>query len=272
MEYQLWYIYHDAFLLVTPQFAVVFDWFADGPDTPPRNPGYVPRFMRLIRPDQKLYVLVSHHHKDHFTSRIFGWNRFHSDIHYFISPDVARASRHILTPGSLYRGPRPDPEHVKVIEPGEICIDKFLTVEAFASTDIGNSYLLTIGKKKFFHAGDLNAWIWKDESTEQEVAEALDLYRQILSNVALAAPKMEVCMFPVDSRIGTDYFTGARLLLHAIDVAHFFPMHFCLADDAASLEQRRIDALAFSRYANPDRGEYIGLTQPYSCFASKVKN
>lgn len=71
---------------------------------------------------------------------------------------------------------------------------------------------------------------------------------------------------PVDSRIGTDYFTGAAMLVRSIDVRHFFPMHFALGSEEEQRHRRR-DALAFDLYANPDRGEYIGLASPYASFS-----
>lgn len=117
-----------------------------------------------------------------------------------------------------------------------------------------------------FHAGDLNAWVWKDESTPAEVNAAMNAYLECLRPIAEAAPRLDIAMMPVDSRLGRDYWEGAAELVRRIDVAHFFPMHFELADDAATLRRRHADAARFEAYANPDRGEYISLLSPYSAF------
>lgn len=257
--YELIYVYHDCFLLRFDGFALLFDYYRE----PDGEEGERPQIFDMLDAEELLYVVVSHHHKDHFTRRIFEWQRIRHDIRYIISRDVYKTSRHILLPDTLYKGVRPAPDSVNVLSVGDVYSDGNIRIEAFGSTDTGNSYLIEAGGRKFFHAGDFNAWIWKDESTEEEVAAAIRDFKLILDKVATVAPEMELCMFPVDSRIGRDYFTGASMIVRAIDVRRFVPMHFCLGDTPEQLEQRRLDAISFERYANQDRGEYIGLTGPY---------
>ncbi len=50
------------------------------------------------------------------------------------------------------------------------------------------------------------------------------------------------------------------------DVAHFFPMHFGLGTPEEQMKYQ-LDAADVENYANPERGEYICLQTPYSCFA-----
>ena len=137
--------------------------------------------------------------------------------------------------------------------------------------------MVIAGGKRIFHAGDLNAWIWLEESSEQEIRKAMGDYRACLRSVAESfagdsgevPPPEKRCIdfafFPVDSRLGKDYFTGARIFVREFNVAHFFPMHFGLGDEAEQ-RQRCDDALKFSLYANPDRGEYIPLASPFATF------
>lgn len=258
----LTYICHSCFLLDTPGCAVVFDYWKD----PTADNAAHPRFLDSIAPEKPFYVVVSHHHKDHFVKDIFDWKQRHSHIHYILSADVARHVRHILRADSLYRGVKPDAADYTVMRPGDTFNDSDITVRAFGSTDTGNSYVADITGRSVFHAGDLNAWMWKDESTQAEVDEAIRAYSHILKGIASEFPTLDIAMMPVDSRIGTDYFTGAAMLVRSIDVRHFFPMHFALGSEEE--QQRRCrDALAFDLYANPERGEYIGLTSPYSRFS-----
>ncbi|MDE6335225.1 MAG: hypothetical protein K2L34_01525 [Muribaculaceae bacterium] len=154
---------------------------------------------------------------------------------------------------------------------GQQYVDAQIKVEAFSSTDIGNSYYIEVGgadaeKKSFFHAGDLNAWLWADESTQEEVDEALNSYKEILQSLNAKHPEIKYVMFPVDSRIGTGYATGARLFVRTIDVGHFFPMHFGLGESNEELQKRRLDAANIKLYAKPDRGDYICLQAPYSTY------
>ena len=262
----LTFIWHDCFLLRTERLAVVFDYWKDGHRR--ASVDDAPAFLDTIPPDVPLYVLVSHHHKDHFHKSIFAWERRHPLIRFIISRDTERSVRYMLRPDSVYAGFKPSPEKVNVLRPDEEWSDALVKVSAFGSTDTGNSYLLTLADgKRVFHAGDLNAWTWRDESTQAEVDEAVGAYRSILATIAEAAPHIDMAMFPVDSRIGTGYAEGAAMFVRAIEVDRFFPMHFCLADSEEQLTARMADACRLDLYANPERGEYIALQQPYSVFA-----
>lgn len=255
------YIWHDCFVVMTSDCDMIFDYWTD----PTVGDNELPAFLRDRKGNKPLYVFVSHHHKDHFNRSIFEWEKEIPEIHYIISKDVAKSARHILSPTSIYYGHKPDMDKVTILTPGDGYKDSVISVVAFNSTDIGNSYLVETMGHKFFHAGDLNAWIWKDESTEAEVSEAINKYEEILDQIKSAAPHIDVAMFPVDSRIGTDYFIGAAMFVRAIFVDHFFPMHFGLGEN---VEQERY-MLAASRtelYANQERGEYICLQAPYSSY------
>lgn len=258
----LTYICHSCFLLDTPDCAVVFDYWKD----PTAEDSAHPRFLDTIPPDKPFYVVVSHHHKDHFVKEIFDWKPPFSHIHYILSKDVARHARHYLKANSLYRGVKLDAEDYTVMRPGDTFTDSSITVKAFGSTDTGNSYVVDLDGRHIFHAGDLNAWMWKDESSPAEVAEAIQAYNRILAGIASEYPALDIAMMPVDSRIGTDYFTGAAMLVRIIDVRRFIPMHFALGSEEEQRRRRR-DALAFDLYANPNRGEYIGLASPYDRFS-----
>jgi len=222
----------------------------------------MPPLLDDLPDDRPLYVFVSHHHKDHLNTGIFSWQERFGRIHYVMSKDTARFCRRYLRDDSIWRGPKVSADKVTVLKPGERWSDGTMEVCAFGSTDTGCSYLLRIGGESIFHAGDLNAWIWKDESTPAEVATDLRRYEAILKDIAAESPEIGYVMFPVDSRIGTDYFTGARMFAELIRVGHFFPMHFELADTDEELRQRHKDAIAFGSYARKDYGEYIGLQTP----------
>ena len=162
--------------------------------------------------------------------------------------DTFRAARHFINPGSLYHGlKRVDPDKVVALAPGEVYRDKHIRVEAFGSTDIGNSYLLQTGGKTIFHAGDLNAWVWKDESTPQ---------------IAQHTTAIDVAMFPVDPRLGTDFWTGAQIFVHKFKVGLFIPMHFTLTDQPDKQLDFIAQATNFSAYSNAAYGRYVALTTP----------
>ena len=269
---QITYIFHDCFLVELSNCSIIFDYWKD-----PNNPhDGLPLFLRNIEKEKPLYIFVSHHHKDHYSKRIFEWERFFHNIRYILSNDVVKLARHIIAPDSLYTGIKPSAEKVTILKKGDCFKDSLITVEAFGSTDIGNSYYLEVGlgsgkNISVFHAGDLNAWLWKDESTPEEVDLALKNYLDIISEIKEKHPQIDVVMFPVDSRIGTDYAEGARLFVREIDVRYFFPMHFGLYESKEEECKRLRDAADLKVYANPSRGDYICLQSPYSAFITHLE-
>lgn len=254
--FEIEYIYHDCFLIITPEAALIFDYWKP----PVQDGGVIPHFFRRIPQDRPLYVFVSHFHKDHYNKDIFSWPEIHPNIQFILSKDTARHAGHILRADTLYKGKRPESSTVHILKKGEDFQDEILTIKAFGSTDIGNSYAIEVNESglKIFHAGDLNCWSWRDESTPEEIAEAEKAYRMELDPIAKEYPELDIVMFPVDSRIGTGYYEGAARFVKAIRVKHFFPMHFELADSQEELEKRKADAIAFEKYASGD-GEFIGL-------------
>ncbi len=270
----LTYVWHDCFIYSNGTIAIIFDFWKDPLLCGSGNRNHENRerddfshlMQKIMAESKQIYVVVSHHHKDHYTKKIFDWSRKFPGIKYILSKDVAKYARHILTKDSIYSGIKPDPENVFVVRPGEVFCDESLKIEAFDSTDIGNSYAVTVNGIKIFHAGDLNAWIWKDESTESEISEALKTYESILDKIVSKYPEFDMAMFPVDSRLGTDYFTGAKIFLEKICVRHFFPMHFGLGDTSDEQMKYQLDAADVRNYANPSHGECICLQAPFSSF------
>lgn len=254
------YVWHDCFVVETDAVAFVFDYWLDEHGENGEMPLAVERLLR----EKPLYVFVSHGHKDHYNPRIFGWAEEFPKIRYVVSNDVRRRIRHIVSATSVYSGPKVREDQVTALRPGESFDDGRVCVRAFPSTDIGDSYMVETSGMRFFHAGDLNAWIWKDESTEQEVKKALGDYKACLRDIAAyldTCPdrRIDYCFFPVDSRIGRDYFTGAAMMVREFDVDFLFPMHFALGNEKERAK-RREDALRFDLYANPQRGKYIALS------------
>lgn len=263
--FELSYIHHDCFFLKTREIAVVFDFWFDPLQDVSES---MPRFLRDLPADTHLYVLVSHFHKDHFNRDIFKWRDNFSNIRFIISKDVAKRIKYLLKPDSTYKGNKPDSDEVIVLSKLESYSDDFLTVDCFGSTDTGNSYALTLHESglKVFHAGDLNCWTWRDESTSKEIEEAEKAFLKELAPIAEKYPEFDVVMFPVDSRIGTGYDEGAKTFLNTIKAKRFFPMHFTLGENEQELLKLRSDALKSDDYSTFS-GEFIGLTNPYDKFA-----
>lgn len=136
---------------------------------------------------------------------------------------------------------------------GDVYQDEHLTIRAFGSTDVGISFLIETQGKQIFHAGDLNNWHWKDESTPQEVAEAEGNYLKELDIIAKYTQAMDVVMFPVDPRLGTDFMRGAQQFIDRIKTGIFVPMHFW---------ERPAEVMAFAPYAESKGCRYVVLSVP----------
>ena len=152
---KLIYIYHSCFALVGESFAVIIDYYKDSAQRP--LVGVV--HDELLKRPGKLYVLSSHSHTDHFNPEVLEWKKVHTDIQYVFSKDILENGEARLNDACY-------------LSQGEIWADGVLEVEAFGSTDLGISFFLRLDGKLIFHAGDLNNWHWKEESTEEEVREA----------------------------------------------------------------------------------------------------
>lgn len=213
---KLTYIYHSGFAIETPDITIIIDYYQDSIDN---NEAFVSDY--LLHRSQKLYVLVSHGHADHFNPDILKWEEKRDDITYIFSKDVEKISK-------------TDLKNIYYIDKDEQYKDDMLQIDAFGSTDLGISFRIKLDNKLIFHAGDLNNWHWNEESTADEIKEAEDFYKKELDHLADSTSFLDIAMFPVDPRLGKDYMKGAKQFLEKINVDLLIPMHFDVAYEKAS--------------------------------------
>lgn len=125
-------------------------------------------------------------------------------------------------------------------------------MRAFGSTDVGVSFLVEVGGKKIFHAGDLNNWHWMDESSEAEWRGYEKNFLHELADLRSYTSGLDLAMFPVDPRLGREYMRGARQFVEQVKTAVFVPMHF---DEAYA------EAAAFRSVAEANGGRMIVLAR-----------
>ncbi len=233
---RLVYIYHSGFVVEAEGFSILIDYFKD------TNPDPAKGFVRgeLLKRPGTLYVLASHFHPDHFNPDVLKWKEEKDDIKYIFSKDILKR-RWAKAEDAFY------------MKKGDVYQDEHLTIRAFGSTDVGISFLIEAQGKLIFHAGDLNNWHWKDESTPQEVAEAEGNYLKELDIIAKYTQAMDVVMFPVDPRLGTDFMRGAQQFIDRIKTGIFVPMHFW---------ERPAEVMAFAPYAESKGCRYVVLSVP----------
>lgn len=205
---KLTYICHSGFAIEGDGFTLIIDYYKDSDGD---GKGAVHDY--LLHRTGKLYVLSTHSHPDHFNPEILKWKQERSDIHYIFSRDILE--NHL----AAY-------EDAVYLSPSELYRDNTFCIQAFGSTDIGCSFLIEVDGKLIFHAGDLNNWHWKEESTMEESKEYEDAYLHELEILARVTDRFDLVMFPVDPRLGQEYMLGAEQFVCRFAVDCFAPMHF----------------------------------------------
>lgn len=88
-----------------------------------------------------MYVLVSHEHRDHYNPEILTWKNLNNDIHYIFPCEMSSLDELSGLPNIVY------------LDRGESYEDDRLRVNAFGSTDMGVSYLVTAEGETIFMLG-----------------------------------------------------------------------------------------------------------------------
>ena len=215
------YIGHSGFAIESEEIIIVIDYYTD-------EFGVIPQLLSLKKP---MIVMASHSHSDHFNKGIFSWAD--NDIEYVLSNEIRRKCGKSI------------PSNTHFIKVGERIEYDNIKIEAFGSTDCGCSFVTQMQNRTYFHAGDLNNWHWKAESTPQEIKKAESDFLAIVRNIAKNYHDIDVAFFPVDARMGEDYSLGARQFLSMINVGTFIPMHFW---------EYKNEAFAIQKYINPNFG------------------
>ena len=146
----------------------------------------------------------------------------------------------------------------KRMAPGDtLTLAEGLTVTAFDSTDLGVSFLVDWNGFRFFHAGDLNFWHWREESTTQDIEEAEKEFRKAME--PLTKERIDLAFFPVDPRQGSMYDAGANYFIMAVKPTLFIPMHYFHRADVAMEFARTAGNRLTEVVAMPGYGDVIRL-------------
>lgn len=199
------YIHHSSFLVELEQIYLLFDY----------TEGQIPE----LDGEKPLYVFASHRHGDHYSAVIFDLLSKHVKTRYILSNDIWRK-----------RLPKEVLPHADSMKYGEVLSCDTgcgaLTVTTFQSTDEGVAFLIETEGKTIYHAGDLNNWIWAEESKSWNDSMAKKYTAQIDK---MAGRHIDAAFLPLDPRQGADFYLGMDEFLKKVDVAHVFPMH-CWGD------------------------------------------
>lgn len=227
------YIGHSGFSIEIDNFTLIFDYFIDEDNI----------INSVLERSDNILVFASHFHPDHFSKEILSWNSIYKNITYVLGYDIPKHNIDIDFPNNV----------IIANVDSVIKISERIKIYSFGSTDSGCSFYVNIDDSKIFHAGDLNNWCWKEESTQDEIKKAEGDYLKILRDIKQRTNEFDVAMFPVDARMGIDYYIGAKQFVNQFKVKNFIPMHFWTF---------KKEACDFSLYKNNDFGKYYCLTTP----------
>ncbi len=224
------YFFHSGFSVAVEDVLLVFDYWRGDNGELPRKAWITDWELQKYR---QVVVFVSHDHEDHFDEAIYGWDYEHLPITYIVADDLPIGKR----------GRR--------MKPGdEITVDS-VNVKAFDSTDKGVSFYVTVGEMHIFHAGDLNLWHWREESTLREITQAENAYYEAVAPIERLP--IDIAMFPVDPRMGGLYDAGANHFVMAVKPRLFIPMHW---------QGRPEVAQDYARKGRTKYTEVLALTKP----------
>lgn len=203
------YIDHSGFFLETENACFLFDYYR----------GEIPQMDK----DKPLVVFVSHGHADHYNPAIFELVYQHSSVQ-FILPKGTQIKKYVLEYEE--RGINLS-DHLLLVKKNEVydvtlSNGKVVTITTLKSTDLGVACLLDFEGKTYYHAGDLNLWLWDGESAEYNENMKRKYFTQLEK---LRGKEIDIAFVPLDSRQGKYAFTGMESFLEYTTTKHVFPMH-----------------------------------------------
>lgn len=191
------HIYHSGFCIEMDQSVCIFDWYT----------GELPDFAA----DKQIYVFVSHSHPDHYGKCIWKLQEHYKKVQYILDKNIPAAEK----------------MQISKIRGGETLQTGFLKVTAFHSTDTGVAFLAEVEGKRFFHAGDLNAWCWEG-GPEKDNKWQLGTYKAEVNKLSgiLSGEKIHAAFLPLDPRLEKCADMGMLYFLEHIQADMVFPMHY----------------------------------------------
>jgi L-ascorbate metabolism protein UlaG (beta-lactamase superfamily) len=194
------YIHHSCFLVETERSYYLFDY----------EKGALPE-MDVTK---QIFVFSSHGHPDHYNPEIFSIleSRGMRNVQAILSDDIES----------------PENMNCLMVSPGEkydLGVNQKLIT--FQSTDLGVAFLIEEDEKLIYHAGDLNDWVWEEESDSYNKQMTMDYRKQIdtLSN-QLNHREIDAAFLVLDPRQEKDYDRGICYFLEHVPVKDVYPMHY----------------------------------------------
>jgi L-ascorbate metabolism protein UlaG (beta-lactamase superfamily) len=204
---EIWYLEHSGFAVKTSGHFLIFDYYDDNPAGQGRSLATgVINLDELL--NQNVLVFSSHHHSDHFNSKILNWGKQVPQLRYVLSHDIRAAK----TVGNIMVA-FPEKEY----QCGNV---KIRTLD---STDEGVAFIVQVDGMTIYHAGDLNWWHWEGEPDVNNKNMEKAYKKQIDT---LKGMQIDIAFVPVDPQLDQQYLLGLDYFMRMTRTSIVFPMHF----------------------------------------------
>ncbi len=204
MKAEITYIFHNCFVLKTPEKTFLFDYPADE---------FLSNEMReLIQTKisgSDLYVVSSHNHQDHFNRDVARLSPIVKNIRYILSKDILKRNRFYKELTESYS-----------IAPDQTNFIDGMEIHSFRSNDEGVAFLISLNGLHIYFGGDLACWDW-DELTEHEHRFLVDYFGEVLAD--LKRRPIHIAFSNMDPRLPN--WSGAAQFIQTVNPDFFVPMH-----------------------------------------------
>ena len=230
------YYHHSGFSVASGDILLVFDYWRGKKVRLPDELGVTPETLARFN---EVIVFISHEHEDHFDEIVYSWEQY-APVTYIIADSLpAGAKGRRMNKGD------------------ELTLSDRVQVKAYGSTDAGVSFLVTVDGMKFFHAGDLIFWHWREVSNARQIQEADEDFRSEMAD--LQGVEIDVAFFPVDPRLGMLFDAGANYFTLTAKPRLLLPMHFWGRADVMVEYARRSRTRETEIIAMTNHGQAIRL-------------
>ena len=199
-DMKITYIHHSCFLVETDRFYYLFDY----------EKGRLPE-MDAAKP---VFVLSSHGHGDHYNVGIFSLLKA-TGMRYvraILSDDIA-------VPANV--------DTLQVSPETEYILGPQQKLTTLRSTDLGVAFLIEDRGQLIYHAGDLNDWVWEEETDAYNGEMTANYRKQInLLSETLNHREIDAAFVVLDPRQEKDYDRGMVWFLENISAKQVYPMHY----------------------------------------------
>ena len=233
-SYEITHYYHSGFSVSCGDTLLVFDYWRgeEGELT-----GSLELTPETLQAYADIVVFISHEHIDHMDPVVYSWKDL-ARVSYVVSSDMPVGTRgKRMAPGDTYTP-----------------VDG-VDITAFDSTDLGVSFLVDFRGLKVFHAGDLNFWHWREESTMQDIEEADAEFRKAVAPIS--REKIDVAFFPLDPRQGMMFEAGANYFILSVKPRIMIPMHYFHRSEVAVDYSRTASSRSTEVIALPNLGDRL---------------